>query len=220
MIRLVNFLLLIKKVSHYNKEIINKGLTPQKIYKLCSCIRETFCLSYSIRKDNNLLLYFQKEYILICFIGNELRYLGPDERSQALLLEKALKIANRTDFKVKDGRKQSTPGIYALKFLDHPSFVGYINSLVIRNVYFIIEKEEFIQKERNIYASDINYEFDQDKNLFIIPTYDIFNGNSKIFDLIKEMKNIKFFSLSKIKQIENKILYINYLNDHQDSVRL
>lgn len=220
MIRLVNFLLLNKKVTQYNKEIIDKGLTPHKIYMLCSCIRETFCLSYSIRKENNLFLYFQKEHILICFIGNELRYLGPDERSQALLLEKALNKASRIDLKIKNGRKQSTPGIYALKFLDHLSFLGYLNSLDIGNNYIIIDKAEFIKKERDVYESNFNFEFFIDRNLFIIPTYDNFIENSKIFELSKEMKNTKFFSLSKIKQIENKILYINYLKDHQESVRL
>jgi len=220
LIRLVNFLLLNKKVTQYNKEIIDKGLTPHKIYMLCSCIRETFCLSYSIRKENNLFLYFQKEHILIYFIGNELRYLGPDERSQALLLEKALNKASRIDLKIKNGRKQSTPGIYALKFLDHLSFLGYLNSLDIGNNYIIIDKAEFIKKERDVYESNFNFEFFIDRNLFIIPTYDKLIENSKIFELSKEMKNTKFFSLSKIKQIENKILYINYLKDHQESVRL
>jgi len=149
-----------------------------------------------------------------------LRYLGPDERSQALLLEKALNKANGIDFNVEDGRKQSTPGIYALRFLDHPSSLGYINSLVIGDVYIIINKEEFIKKERDIYAHNINFEFFKERNWFIIPTYDNFIGNSRILDLIKEMKNIEFFSLSKIEKIENKILYINYLKDQQDSVRL
>jgi tRNA pseudouridine-54 N-methylase len=217
---LVNFLLLLEKITQYNKKIIDKGLTPQKIYELCSCIRETFCLSYSIRKDNNLLLYFQNEHILVSFIGEALRYLGPDERSQALLLEKALNKANRINFNVRNGRKQSTPGIYVLKFLDHPSFLGYINSLVIGNVYVITDKEEFIKKERDIYTRNINFEFFIDRNLFIIPMYEDFIGDSKILDLFKEMKNIKFFSLSKIKLIENKILYINYRKDHQESVRL
>ncbi|MHA2281082.1 MAG: hypothetical protein ACXAC5_09550 [Promethearchaeota archaeon] len=217
---MVNFLLLIEKITQYNKEIIDKGHTPQKVYELCSCIRETFCLSYSIRKNNNLFLYFQKEHILVSFIGKELRYLGPDERSQALLLEKALNKANRIDIKVKDGRKQSTPGIYILKFLDHSSFLGYITSLIIGNIYIIIDRKAFSKKERDIYASNFNLEFFIDKNLFIIPTYNYIIGNSKMLDLFNEMKNIKFFSLSKIKQIENKILYINYRKDHQDSVRL
>ncbi|MBY8983498.1 MAG: hypothetical protein KGD65_00360 [Candidatus Lokiarchaeota archaeon] len=217
---MVNFLLLIEEITQYNKEIINRGLTPQKVYELCSCIRETFCLSYSIRKNNNLFFYFQKEHILVSFIGSELRHLGPDERSQALLLEKALNKANGINFIEKDGSKQSTPGIYILKFLDHPSFHRYIQSLIEGTVYLVIDNEEFIKKERDIYAPNINIEFFIDRNLFIIPTYDNFIDNSKILTLFKEMKKIKFLSLSKIKQIENKILYINYRKDHQDSVQL
>ena len=216
---MVNFLLLIKKVSHYNKEIINKGLTPQKIYKLCSCIRETFCLSYSIRKDNNLFLYFQKEHILVSFIGKMLRYLGPDERSQALLLEKALSIAKGIDFKLGGGRKQSTPGIYVSKFFDHLSFLLYIKSEVMGNVFFITEDYQFIIKERDIFPPNLDFESFLDDVLFILPTYEISNKGSEFLDLFKDMKNIKFFSLSKIKQIENKILYINYRKD-QDSVLL
>jgi tRNA pseudouridine-54 N-methylase len=217
---LVNFLLLIEKVTQYNKEIIDKGLSPQEIYELCSCIKETFCLSYSIRKDNNLFLYFQKEHILISFIGGKLRFLGPDERSQSLLLEKALNKVNRIGFKVKNGRMQSTPGIYVLKFLDHTSFLGYIKSLVTGNVYVITDNEEFIKKERDIYTHNNNFEIFMNRNMFIIPMDENFSGNIKVLDLFKEMKNIKFFSLSKIKQIENKILYINYRKDHQESVRL
>ena len=216
---MVKFLLLIKKITQYNKGIIDKGLTPHKIYELCSCIRETFCLSYSIRKDNNLYLYFQNEHILISLIGKTLRYLGPDERSQALLLEKALRIAKGIDIKLIGEKKQSTPGIYASKFFDHLSFLLSIKSEVIGNVYFITEDNEFIIKEREIFPLNLNFESFLDDVLFILPTYEISNKGSEFLDLFKDMKNIKFFSLSKIKQIENKILYINYRKD-QDSVRL
>ncbi|MHA2183054.1 MAG: hypothetical protein ACXAAH_16675 [Promethearchaeota archaeon] len=217
---MVNFLILIDKITQYDKNTIDKGLTPQKVYNLCSCIRETFCLSYSIRKVNNLFLHFQKEHILLSFIGKELRYLGPDERSQALLLEKALKKANNIDFKVKDGRIQSTPGIYVIKFLDHQTFLEYINSLVIGKVVIITDQEEFLKKERNIYAQNNNLELFIDRNLFIIPMNENSIRDSKILYLFKEMENNKFYSLSKIKQIENKILYINYRKDNLESVRL
>jgi len=86
---LANFLLIIEEIIDFTKKDIDKGYTPPLIYKICSCIREAFCLSYAIRKNNNLYLYFQKEKILIKFEGSRLRYLGPDERSQALLLKKA-----------------------------------------------------------------------------------------------------------------------------------
>jgi len=220
LIRLVKFLLLIEKITQYNKELIDKGLTPQKIYELCSCIRETFCLSYSIRKDNNLYLYFQNERILISLIGKALRYLGPDERSQALLLEKALRIAKGIDFKLGGGKKQSTPGIYGSKFFDHRSFLLSILSEVIGNVYFITEDEKFNIKEKDIFPPNLDFVTFLDDILFILPTYEISNGNSEFLNLFNDMKNIKFFSLSKIKQIENKILYINYRKDHKDSVRL
>jgi hypothetical protein len=176
-------------------------------------------LSYSIRKDNNLFLYFQNEHILISFIGKELRYLGPDERSQALLLEKALDKAIGIDLTIRYRRKQSTPGIYALKLLDHLLFLEYLNSLDIENFYIITDEEELIKKERDSYKHNFNFEFYNNRNLFIIPTYDNLIELSKIFEQIKELKNTKFFSLSKIKQIENKILYVNYLKDHQASVR-
>ena len=85
MINLANFLLIIEELINYTKEDIDKGHTPLYIYALCSCIRETFCLSYAIRKNNTLYLYFQEEKILIKFEGSNLRYLGPDDRSQSLL---------------------------------------------------------------------------------------------------------------------------------------
>ena len=66
---MVNFLLILEKIIEYDKKIIDKGLTPQKVYGLCSCIREVFCLSYSIRKNNILYLYFQKEHVLVKFEG-------------------------------------------------------------------------------------------------------------------------------------------------------
>ena len=91
MIKLVNFLLFLENTINYDKRDIDEGRTPPLIYKICSCLREAFCLSYAIRKNNNVYFYFQRDHVLIKFDGKELRYLGPDERSQALLLEKALK---------------------------------------------------------------------------------------------------------------------------------
>ncbi len=220
MIRLVNFLLLEEKIIEYNKDIIDKGTTPQKIYELCSCIRETFCISYSIRKDNNLFLYFQKEHTLVSFIGKDLRYLGPDERSQALLLEKALNLSKRIGINLIDRRKQSTPGIYISRFFDNLSFLRYLKSLLMKNVYLITNHEEFIKNDKDFDANYLTVESFLDDVLFILPNYEKSNNGSKIDFQFKEMKNIKSFSLSKIKQVENKILYINYRKDRQESVRL
>lgn len=210
---MVNFLLLIKNISDYSKKEVDKGETPLDVYILCSCIREAFCLSYAIRKDNNLYFYFQKKNTLIKFKGNKLRYLGPDERSQALLLEKALIKANQNvNFRDKKLVK-STPGIFVKRFVDDVSFISFYCSIVKGKSYLIVNSDQNVKEE--IKSANLNnelLEFMED-NFYIIPTYSISKDNSKIIELFKELKNIKILSLSKIKSLENKILYLNYRKD-------
>ena len=95
---MVNFLIYISKITPFSKKDVDEGNTPPDIYKLCVSIREAFCISYYIRKENNLYFYIEEKHILIKFIGNELRYLGSDERSQALLLSKVLNKIYQTKF--------------------------------------------------------------------------------------------------------------------------
>ncbi|MFX1311284.1 MAG: hypothetical protein ACFFHD_01555 [Promethearchaeota archaeon] len=139
---MVNFLLLIKEINYYNKNGIDKGNIPIIIYKLCSCIRETFCLSYSIRKSNNLYLYFVKEYVLIRFKGKNLRFLGPDERSQALLLYKALNKAKHILSPDYERWYESTPGIYIKIYSDNNTFINSFFSNRKGKIYFILDNFE------------------------------------------------------------------------------
>jgi tRNA pseudouridine-54 N-methylase len=113
---LVNFLLLIEDIPYYSKKDIDCGFTPLEIYRLCSSIKEAFCLSYSIRKQNNLFLFFYKTLSLIKFQGDKLRFLGSDERSQALLLNKA--IIKLNEIKITHKWIKSTPGIIVKKLGD------------------------------------------------------------------------------------------------------
>ena len=137
MIELVDFLLYHESIPDYDKSHIDNGITPIIIYKICSCIRETFCLSYGIRKNNNLYLFIKDQNALIHFIGNELRYLGPDERSQALLLHKALGIA-RNNSKLKNySWTESTPGIRVKILNNFNLFLLYLNSLNSKCLIFI-----------------------------------------------------------------------------------
>ncbi|MFX1487881.1 MAG: hypothetical protein ACFFBI_01950 [Promethearchaeota archaeon] len=211
---MVNFILLIEELIDYNKKDIDKGQTPLKIYELCSCIREIFCLSYSFRKNNNLYLYFCIEHILVSLLGIELRYLGPDERSEALLLEKALSTAKGLIKLGVNGRKKSTPGIYLRKFSDDRSFIADLSLIVNGTNYILLENNDSIIDDREEMSLDGEFVIDDDY-VFIIPLSPIFRNAHKFLTLFKEMKNIKSFSLSKIKQIENKILYINFRKDHQ-----
>jgi hypothetical protein len=213
---LVNFLLILESVVEYSKNEIDKGETPKEIYELCSCIRETFCLSYSIRKNNNLYIYFQEEHLLLSFVGKKLRYLGPDERSQALLLLKA--INKGKSFTPKDDPLflQSTPGIYCTKFLDSLSSIDYMIMIINEgNVYLIIDEIVPIQEFSRL---DNILEEIYENDLYIIPSKLRSTQNSGFMVRLKDMKNINFLSLSKIKSLENKILYINFRKDHQETL--
>ncbi|MFX1425232.1 MAG: hypothetical protein ACFFBE_02170 [Promethearchaeota archaeon] len=206
---MVNFLLLLEKIVKYSKKQIDKGKTPQIIYELCSCIRETFCLSYSIRKDNNLYLYFKEENLLLSFIGKELRYVGPDERSQALLLLKALEKGINIIPLAEARMIKSTPGIYCIKFLEERSLYNYLNTKIDGKFYFLINNTKLIKNETEL-------EIKGENNLYIIPTFTILPEKSEFNLGFRDIKKINFLSLSKIKSIENKILYINFRKDQQE----
>jgi tRNA pseudouridine-54 N-methylase len=213
---LVKFLLLIDDVSKFSKVDIDQGKTPYDVYIICSCVRETFCLSYSIRKSNKLYIYIQKQDILIKFQGSKLRYLGPDERSQALLLEKAVKKLNKIISPENDDWLNSTPGIFIRKFNTRKSFMSYISSVIQQNHSFLIGDKSNFNKKVNFFNVKTRNNGFWDNSFFIIPTQKISEDLHKLIQKFKEMKNIKIISLSKIKSVENKILYINFRRDRQE----
>ena len=213
MINLVNFLLLIKNLINYNKKDIDVGKTPLEIYKICSCIRETFCLSYAIRKENNLFIFIQNDGILIKFEGNKLKYLGPDERSQALLLRKAIdkvNLFNSSDIK---NWKKSTPGIYVRKFSNKISFIKYFKSFVFFNPIFLINDNDVGKVNSYLTINEFETLNTLSEFFYIIPAYNIIIDDSNFFQKFKDLKDVKFLTLSKINRIENKFLYINFRLD-------
>ncbi|MFX0154316.1 MAG: hypothetical protein ACFE9Q_07290 [Candidatus Hodarchaeota archaeon] len=217
---MVNFLLFIQKISHYSKYDIDSGKTPLEIYKLCSCIRETFCLSYAIRKNNILYLYFQEEFILIKFEGSKLRYLGPNERSLALLLLKALNKAKNSQSNYRDQWEKSTPGIYVRTFFDIFSFMEFLTSILKGTNFLIVDYQQVVKEKGENFTLNKNLKIIKEDDFFIIPTYIISKQDSKIIKKFKELKSIKLISLSKINGVENKILYINFLKDQQAILRI
>lgn len=212
MINLANFLLIIEEIIDYTKKDIDKGNTPLDIYELCSCIREAFCLSYAIRKSNNLYLYFQKEKTLIKFEGSRLRYLGPDERSQALLLKKALDKSISTINSNGNKWIKSTPGIYSKSFLDDSSFIDYLVSMVQDPIIFAFDESDEMDESNMPEIKNINTLENLRDNFYIIPTYPFSKTDINI-KLILSLTNIKLITLLKIRLIQDKILYINYLID-------
>ncbi|GAI62474.1 unnamed protein product [marine sediment metagenome] len=151
MINLVNFLILIEKFPKFSKSDVDVGKTPIYVYNLCSIIRESFCLSYSIRKNNNLYLYFKALQLLIKYEGKKLRFLGSDERSQAILLNKALeKIIGNDKLQTQEWEK-STPGIFVKRLSNSGFILENINNILHNKIVFIAEFEN-----KNLYLDVIN----------------------------------------------------------------
>ena len=208
-------MLFIDEIPHYSKLIIDKGYTPQKVYEICSCVREAFCLSYSIRKVNNLYLYLEEEFILIKFEGSNLRYLGPDELSQALLLEKAL-IKVRTNVSNNNGLWiKSTPGIYIRQFSNKNHFIEYSNSIFDGKTYLIFDN--YSEFDEGLGSPILDKDIDEinENDFFILLTYKITKENSKMLSSFIKLQNTNVILLSKIKSIADKILFINFRKDNQ-----
>ncbi len=209
---MVNFLILIEKFPKFSKSDIDVGKTPIYVYNLCSIIRESFCLSYSIRKNNNLYLYFESLQLLIKYEGKKLRFLGSDERSQAILLNKALEKING-DEKVKTQEwEKSTPGIFIKRLPNSGSILENINNILHNKIVFIAEFEN-----KDLYPDVINLDDldDMSEYCYILPYS---QSSLRFLQVIKENYNLKYINLSNIKGIENKILYINFRIDQSKDI--
>lgn len=212
---MVNFLILIEKFPKFSKSDIDVGKTPIYVYNLCSIIRESFCLSYSIRKNNNLYLYFESLQLLIKYEGKKLRFLGSDERSQALLLKRALEKING-DEKVKTQEwEKSTPGIFIKRLPNSRSIFENINNILHNKIVFIAEFENM-----DLYPDVINLDDldDMSEYCYIFPYSQNSQSSLRFLQVIKENYNLKYINLSNIKGIENKILYINFRIDQSKDI--
>lgn len=212
---MVNFLILLEKNPKFSKSNIDVGKTPIYVYNLCSIIRESFCLSYSIRKNNNLYLYFKSLQLLIKYEGNKLRFLGSDERSQALLLKRALEKKNGNE-KVKNQEwEKSTPGIFIKRIPNSGSILERINNILHNKIVFIAEFEN-----KNLYPDVINLDDldDMSEYCYIFPYSQNSQSSLRFLQVIKEKYSLKYINLSNIKGIENKILYINYQIDQSKDI--
>jgi len=210
----LDFLIFVENVSKYNKSDIDEGKTPLDVYTLCAIIRESFCISYTIRKNNNFYLYIESDHLLIKIEGKTVRYLGSDERSQSLLLLRAImKLDTRDNFNDQEWIK-STPGIYVKRLLGLDLILKNINnSINDKRMFFAENLNNNVKqnvKDRDII--DVNsshcylFSFSQESIPFL-----------NFLHKVNEECSLKNIDLTKISGIENKILYINFLYDHRNN---
>lgn len=204
MINLVLFLILNNSYTKYSKKDIDLGNTPLDIYKLCSGIREFFCISYAIRKHNTLFLYFHSDLTLIKLEGSELRFLGSDERSQALLL---LKVLEKTSNLNNENWERTTPGIYGVKLLHPLNINNYVEKMSIKRI-ILINQSNNMNPHNDFKKLDFS-----SQDLFIILNNLGNKLERELFENLDPSIDIIQLNFSKIKSLENKILYINFLLD-------
>jgi tRNA pseudouridine-54 N-methylase len=217
---LVNFIIFFKSFVSFTKKDIDNGKTPIKISKICSCVREAFCLSYAIRKNNNLYLYFYNKRILVEFKGIKLRYLGPDERSQALLLLRALNQLQNIQNSKNLGWIKSTPGIRIRRFLNDDSFNIFINSNKNFKKFILINAVTLTEECCSIKVNDLKRIENLNGSTIVFISFENKTEEINLIKTIKEKKGIKCVSKSRLKAIDNNILYINYLIDKKENIEI
>lgn len=207
---MTDFLLILNKLSKFGKLDINQGKTPLDVYRVCGCIRNIFCLSYSIRKSNIFYLYLLNDNLILKFDGKQLKYLGPDERSQSLLLNKALNLSDRREWKNKDIWIKSTPGIFIKRFSTNQNLIDFCH---------LLSKELFIIfSNTHSFVSDF-LEIRPETLKKIEQSLLIFTSNiekSHIVNFSHELsktENVLSYKLPSIKAVQDKILYINFQID-------
>lgn len=210
---MVNFLLLINHLEKYSKQDINRGKTPESIYTICCAIRESFCLSYNIRKENTLFVYFEVDHILLKLLGRKLRYLGPDERSQAILINKALQLIYKKTSKKDSGWIPSTPGFYIRKFPSHESFHSYFETIASGGPFLILEKSLKGIFDESLERKNLKTLKQYDSPFFIIVCGE---PNAHFFflqNLYEALSSLNFIRLPNIPLCFEKILFLNYVID-------
>jgi len=147
--------------------------------------------------------------------GKKLRFLGSDERSQAILLNKALEKING-DEKVKTQEwEKSTSGIFVKRLSNSGSILENINNILHNKIVFIAEFEN-----KDLYPDVINLDDLDDMRVYcyILPYSQNSQSSLRFLQVIKENYNLKYINLSNIKGIENKILYINFRIDQSKDI--
>jgi tRNA pseudouridine-54 N-methylase len=194
-------------MSHFTKKDIDCGLIPFDIYNLCGAIREAFCISYAIRKENVLYILVVSDLLLLKFDGNQLRFLGPDERSQAFLLNKAMFKA-RNILTANQGFLKSTPGIYLKKLGSHAEWVNLFNK---SNTTKVLLTNYYLEELSNIHPIELHTQFlyiilDNQIN-FSLTNYENFIQN------LKCLSDLRLLDVKDVFSIAHKILLVNYMLD-------
>jgi tRNA (pseudouridine54-N1)-methyltransferase len=112
------------------------------------CINSAFFLSHRLRRDVEVYLVLQgppNPPRMLRLVGNELKYLNPDERSTGALVRNAL-------LQTGEGEMRSSPGIY----VSNLSFVDVINELAKRSQIIYLKEDGNDVREKQ-FETDVTF---------------------------------------------------------------
>jgi hypothetical protein len=109
-----SFFLSFPALPRFTKKDVDECNVSEDAAALCDAIRAVFFLSRSIRKERTLWFSFAADRALVRMSGCALRYLGPDERSTLMLVDKAAGVLRSSPSRW----IESTPGVSCMSGID------------------------------------------------------------------------------------------------------
>jgi len=152
---------------------------------LCRCVSSSLFLSHGMRRDVEVYLVLlgpPRPPVTLCFSGDQIRSLNPDERSAASLIKKALSIPRGDQF------RESTPGVAVRR--------GGLAGLLAEHPFAVLHEDgEDLQKAavlpENVLLSDhLNFTEEEAELVSGCPSFSVgplsLHANSAITLLLNE----------------------------------
>jgi len=124
---------------------------------LLRCINSSFHLSHGIREDVETHLILQgppEAPRTLRFVGSELKYLNPDERSTAALVRNALSAKG-------EGETKSSPGIY----VSSRSYPDVISILAKQSHIYYLKEDGHDVRRLPSFEEDVTFVLGDDRDL-------------------------------------------------------
>jgi len=124
---------------------------------LLRCITSSFHLSHGIRTDVETHLVLQgppNPPRTLRFVGSELKYLNPDERSTAALVRNALSAKS-------EGETKASPGVY----ISSRSYSDVISLLAKNSQIYYLKEDGHDMRKMPSFEQDITFVLGDDRDL-------------------------------------------------------
>ncbi|MEX2706073.1 MAG: hypothetical protein Q6352_012585 [Candidatus Freyrarchaeum guaymaensis] len=134
------FSILVEGIPRIELKQLNRGFVDQTVSALSACIRAAFFLSGEIRRNTVVYILVKREGYTFKLVGSELKYLGPDTRSIAILLMRTQRELNKLN---KRREIRSRRGVY---ICENSDMVETLRRIATNQIIFPTTSGEAIEK--------------------------------------------------------------------------